>query len=45
MVVPLDEGFAEVGVGPVEGLAGSEDWKSAFYARLFSDFNIAHNYQ
>jgi hypothetical protein len=31
VVVPLGEGFAEVGVGPVEGLAGSEDWRSAFY--------------
>ncbi len=31
VVVPLGEGFAEVGVGPVEGVAGSEDWRSAFY--------------
>jgi hypothetical protein len=32
VVVPLGEGFAEVGVWPVEGIAGSEDWRSAFYA-------------
>ncbi len=32
VVVSLGEGFTEVGVGPVEGLAGTEDWRSAFYA-------------